>query len=38
MVANSVDENELPSQEDYLLDEKALDKYLSSINVNDLKN
>jgi hypothetical protein len=38
MVANSVDENELPSQEDYLLDEKALDKYLNSIHVNDLKN
>jgi hypothetical protein len=38
MVANSIDENKLPSQEDYLLDEKALDKYLSSINVNDLKN
>ena len=38
MVANSIDENELPAQEDYLLDEKALDKYLNSINVNDLKN
>ena len=38
MVANSIDENELPTQEDYLLDEKALDKYLNSINVNDLKN
>jgi hypothetical protein len=38
MVANSIDENELPSEEDYLLDEKALDKYLNSINVNDLKN
>ena len=38
IVANSVDENELPSQEDYLLDERALDKYLNSINVNDLKN
>jgi len=38
MVANSVDENELPTQEDYLLDEKALDKYLNSININDLKN
>ena len=38
MVAGSIDENELPSQEDYLLDEKALDKYLNSINVNDLKN
>ena len=38
IVANSVDENELPSEEDYLLDEKALDKYLNSINLNDLKN
>ncbi len=38
MVANSIDENELPAQEDYLLDEKALDTYLNSINVNDLKN
>ncbi|MBL7702540.1 MAG: hypothetical protein JNM14_09830 [Ferruginibacter sp.] len=38
MVANSIDENELPSQEDYLLDEKALDNYLNSININDLKN
>ncbi|MEP7254832.1 MAG: hypothetical protein ABI666_03595 [Ferruginibacter sp.] len=38
IVANSVDENELPSQEEYLLDDKALDKYLNSINVNELKN
>lgn len=38
IVANSVDENELPSQEDYLLDENALDKYLNSINVKDLNN
>ena len=38
MVANSVDENELPTQEDYLLDDKALDKYLNSIHINDLKN
>ena len=38
MVANSVDKNELPSQEDYLLDEQALDKYLNSINIDDLKN
>ena len=38
MVVNSIDQNELPSQEEYLLDEKALDKYLNSINVNDLKN
>ncbi len=38
IVANSVDENELPTQEDYLLDEKALDKYLNSINIDELKN
>jgi hypothetical protein len=37
-VANSVDENELPSPVDYLLDDKALDTYLNSININDLKN
>ncbi len=37
-VANSTDNNELPSQEDYLLDEEALDKYLNSINLDDLKN
>jgi len=37
-VANSIDENELPSQEDYLLDDKALDKYLNNINLDDLKN
>jgi hypothetical protein len=38
IVANSIDENELPSQEDYLLDEKALDKYLNTINIDGLKN
>jgi hypothetical protein len=38
MVANSIDENELPSQEDYLMDEKTLDKYLNSINVDNSKN
>ena len=38
IVANSVDENELPSQEEYLMDEKALDKYLNNINLGDLKN
>ena len=35
---NTVDENELPSQADYLSDDKALDKYLDNINLNDLKN
>ena len=38
MIANSVDDNDLPSQDDYLLDEQALDKYLNRINVNNLKN
>ncbi|MBK8521854.1 MAG: hypothetical protein WAT20_04655 [Ferruginibacter sp.] len=38
MVAGSIDEHELPSQEDYLLDEKALDKYLNTINIDELKN
>ena len=38
LVANSIDENELPAQEDYLLDDEALDKYLNSINLDDLKN
>jgi hypothetical protein len=38
MVAGSIDENELPSQEDYLMDEKALDKYLNTINIDELKN
>lgn len=38
MVVNSVDANELPSQEDYLLDDQTLDKYLNSINLNELKN
>lgn len=38
LVASSIEENELPSQEDYMLDEKALDKYLNSINLGDTKN
>jgi len=38
IVANSVDKNELPTEEDYLFDEKALDKYLNSINIDELKN
>lgn len=38
LVANSVDANELPSEEEYLLDEQALDKYLNSINLGDAKN
>ncbi len=38
LVANTIDENELPSREDYLNDDKALDKYLDNINLEDLKN
>jgi major membrane immunogen (membrane-anchored lipoprotein) len=38
LVANTIDENELPTEEDYLTDDKALDKYLDNININDLKN
>jgi hypothetical protein len=37
MVAGSIDENELPSQEDYLMDEKALDKYLNTIQIDEPK-
>jgi len=37
-VVNSIDKHELPSEEDYLLDEKALDNYLNSINLDALKN
>ncbi len=38
VVANVVDENELPAKEDYLTDDKALDKYLDNIDLTDLKN
>ncbi len=38
LVAGTIDEKELPTQEDYLMDEKALDKYLENIDLNDLKN
>jgi hypothetical protein len=38
VVANVVDENELPSKEDYLTDDKALDKYLDNIDITDLNN
>ncbi len=37
-VVNSIDKHELPSEEDYLLDEKTLDNYLNSINLDALKN
>ncbi|MBL0145152.1 MAG: hypothetical protein IPP48_04765 [Chitinophagaceae bacterium] len=38
LLANVVDETELPTQEDYLTDEKALDNFLNNINLDDLKN
>ena len=38
LVANSVDENELPAKEDYITDDKTLDNYLNSIDLTDLKN
>jgi hypothetical protein len=38
VVTNMVNENELPTQEDYLTDDKALDKYLDNIDLNDFKN
>jgi hypothetical protein len=39
LVASTTDDDAtLPTQEDYLTDEKALDNYLDNINLNDLKN
>ncbi len=38
IVANVIDEKELPTQEDYLTDDKALDNYLDNINLEDFKN
>lgn len=38
VVANVMDANELPSKEDYMTDDKALDKYLDNIDLTDLKN
>jgi len=38
LVANKMNETELPSQEDYLSDDKALDKFLDNVDLNDLKN
>ena len=35
---NIAADNELPAQEDYLMDDKALDKFLDNIDINDLKN
>lgn len=38
VVSNIASENELPAQEDYLTDDKALDKFLDNTDINDLKN
>jgi hypothetical protein len=38
LVANTINADELPTEEDYLTDDKALDKYLDNFNINDLKN
>lgn len=38
LVATTIDEKELPSQEDYLLDEKALDNFLENVDLKDFKN
>ncbi len=38
LVVNTIDENELPTEEDYLTNDKALDNYLDNINLNGLKN
>lgn len=38
LVANTIDENELPAPDDYFTDDKTLDYYLDNIDINDLKN
>ena len=38
LIVNVIDENELPTQEDYLTDEKALDNFLDNVNLENLKN
>ncbi len=38
VASKTLDENELPTQADYLNDEKALDNYLDNVNTNELKN
>jgi hypothetical protein len=38
MLANTIDENELPTQDDYFTNDKTLDNYLDNIDINDLKN
>lgn len=37
-LVNPEDDAELPAREDYLTDDKTLDKYLNSIDLNELKN
>ena len=38
LLGNNLEESNLPSQEDYLLDESTLDNYLKEIETNTLKN
>lgn len=38
LVAQTLDVKELPSEEDYLLDEKTLDNFLDNIDIKDLNN
>ncbi len=38
VASNTLDANELPSQDELLNDDKALDKYLDNVNTGDLKN
>jgi hypothetical protein len=38
LLKNNLEENSLPNQEDYLLDESTLDNYLKEIETNKLKN
>ena len=38
LVANTMDEKELPTQDDYLTDDKALDKYLDNVDIKELNN
>jgi hypothetical protein len=38
LASNITNESELPEQVDYLTDDKALDKFLDNIDINELKN
>ena len=38
VASKTLDENDLPSQSDYLNDDKALDNYLDNVNTNNSKN